>query len=42
MLKPDASKCSPDTALEHRHPEVVIMIHLLDESGTPGVVFEGY
>jgi hypothetical protein len=42
MLNPDASKCSPDIGLEHRHPEVVIAIHLLDESVTLGVVFEWY
>jgi hypothetical protein len=43
ILDPDASKCSPDIGLDHhhRHPEIVIVVHLPDESGAPGVVFEG-
>jgi hypothetical protein len=41
ILDPDASKCSRDIGLDHRHPEVVIVIDLLHELGTPGVVFAG-
>jgi hypothetical protein len=37
----EASKCCPVIGPNHRHPEVLIVIHLPDESGTPGVVFEG-
>jgi hypothetical protein len=41
MFDLDASKCFLDITLDHRrrHPEV--MRHLPDESGAPGVVFEG-
>jgi hypothetical protein len=39
ILDPDASKCSSDIGVGHRHPEVAI--YLVDEPGTASIIFEG-